>query len=104
MDWTLFNGATLSVTAEAEGVLIARHHSSVPSSPSRLERILPALLLQLEDMEIGAIQPNSSWFIAYAQFVNLEASGIDAFENLCQWSPLTLELESARWLGSPDFR
>ena len=55
-------------------------------------------------MEIGAAQPDSSWLIPYPQFVNLEANGIDAFENLCQWSPLTLELESTRWLGSPDFR
>jgi hypothetical protein len=85
MDWTLFNGATLKVRAEAEGVAITRHQTVLGSSPSRLERVLPALLLQLEDMEIGALQPNSSWLIPYPQFVNIEANEIDAFENLCQW-------------------
>ena len=47
---------------------------------------------------------NDSRHGGYPQFVQLESKGIDAFENLCQWSPLTLELESTRWLGSPDFR
>ena len=61
-------------------------------------------MLQFEDMEIGAAQAGASWLIPYPQFVQLEANGIDAFENLCKWSPLTLELESTRWLGAPDFR
>ncbi|HTR24877.1 MAG TPA: SNF2-related protein [Terriglobales bacterium] len=104
MDWILFEGATLTVTADTTGVVITRREVARPSNPSRLERVIPALLLQLEDMEIGAAQTDSSWLIEYPQFVNLEAKGIDAFENLCQWSPLTLELESTQWLGSPDFR
>src|SRR5437899_9677087 len=104
MDWNLFEGATLNVRAEAEGVIITRREHSRLSSQSRLERVLPALLFQLEDMEIGTALPDSSWRIPYPQFVQLENNGIGAFENLCQWSPLTLELESTRWLGSPDFR
>jgi hypothetical protein len=104
MDWNLFDGAALKVRAEAEGVVITRRKTAPLSYPSRLERVLPALLLQLEDMEIGAAQSDSSWLIPYPQFVQLETKGIDSFENLCQWSPLTLELESTRWLGSRDFR
>jgi hypothetical protein len=87
MNWNLLDSATLNVKAEAEGVVIARRDAARQSSPSRLERVLPALLLQLEDMEIGAAQPDSSWLIPYPQFVQLESNGIDAFENLCQWSP-----------------
>lgn len=104
MNWTLLNAATVNLTAEAEGVVITRHQVTERSSPSRLERVLPALLLQLEDMEIGGARRDSSWLIPYPLFVSLEANGIDAFENLCQWSSLTLELDSTRWLGSPDFR
>jgi hypothetical protein len=104
MDWTLFSGSTATVIAKAEGVVITRNSTAKSSSTSRLERILPAIMLQLEDMEIGAAQANASWLIPYPQFVQLEANGIDAFENVCKWSPLTLELESTRWLGSPDFR
>jgi hypothetical protein len=104
MDWNLFDSAKLNIAAEEGGVLISRPETAQSSSPSRLGRILPALLQQLEDMEIGSAQPDSSWLIPYAQFVQLESKGIDAFESLCQWSPLTLELESTRWLGSPDFR
>lgn len=104
MDWILFDGATASVRVEPQGVVITRRDIARPLSPSRLERVLPALMLQFEDMEIGAAESESSWVIPYSQFVQLETSGIDAFENLCQWSPLTLELESTRWLGSPDFR
>src|SRR5215472_8760182 len=104
MNWTLFVSPALSVTAESEGVLISRRESTRLSSPSRLERVLPPLLMQFEDMEMGSAQSNSSWLVPYSQFVQLEANGIDAFENLCQWSPLALELESTQWLGSPDFR
>ncbi|PWT89246.1 MAG: hypothetical protein C5B54_09275, partial [Acidobacteria bacterium] len=104
MDWILFHAETLNVRADTTGVIITRREVARPSNSSRLERVMPALLLQLEDMEIGAAQNDSSWLIPYPQFVNLEAKGIDAFENLCQWSPLTLEIESSQWLGSPDFR
>lgn len=104
MDWTLFKGTTISVEAGDDGVAIRQHRAERSSSPSRLERILPALLLQLEDMEIGFRQTDALWLIPYQQFVNVEAHGIDAFENLCQWSPLTIELESTRWLGSSEFR
>ena len=78
MDWTLFDSPPLKVTAELEGVLISRHEKARPSSSSRLERVLPALLMQLEDMEIGNAQSKSSWLIPYSQFVQLEANGIDA--------------------------
>jgi hypothetical protein len=104
MDWTLFRGVTATVMAEEDGVVITRQATTLPSASSRLERVLPALMLQLEDMEIGVAQANASWLIPYPQFVQLDANGIDAFENLCKWSPLTLELDSTRWLGSPDFR
>ncbi len=104
MDWTLYSGSTATVRAEEDGVVITRQSTAKSTSSSRLERVLPALMLQLEDMEIGTAQANSSWLIPYPQFVRLEDNGIDAFENLCRWSPFTLELESTRWLGAPDFR
>lgn len=104
MDWILYEGSTLTVKAEDEGVALFRRRGIRSTSPSRLERILPALLLQLEDMEIGSPRSDGSWLVSYPQFVELEANGIDAFENLCQWSPLTLELESTQWLGAADFR
>jgi len=104
MNWKILDEPSVSVTADSEGVLIYRPENARPSSSSRLSRILPALLMQLEDMEIGSARSDSSWLIPYSEFVQLETSGIDAFENVCQWSPLTLELESAQWLGSPNFR
>jgi SNF2 domain-containing protein/helicase-like protein/restriction endonuclease len=104
LDWVLVNNPTATVAAEADGVVITHNANAQSSASSRLERILPALLLQLEDMEIGFPKSISSWCIPYAGFVELESKGIDAFEGICKWSPLTLELESTRWLGAPDFR
>ena len=104
MGWTLLNSGSVIVTAEAEGVIITHGQGSRSSTVSRFERILPALLLQLEDMEIGSKQSETSWCIPYTEFAELESREIDAFENLCKWSPFTLELESTRWLGAADFR
>ncbi|WP_109485402.1 SNF2-related protein [Occallatibacter savannae] len=103
MNWTLFEGSNITVTAEERGVLITRHEAP-QSSISRFERILPTVLLQLEDMELTVAQSESSWLVAYPEFARLEENGINAFENLCRWSPLSLELESSRWLGATDFR
>jgi hypothetical protein len=104
LGWTLLNSGSVTVTAEAEGVIITHGQGSRSSTVSRFERILPALLLQLEDMEIGSKQSETSWCIPYTEFAELESREIDAFENLCKWSPFTLELESTRWLGAADFR
>lgn len=103
MDWALFKGVSVSVTAEPEGVLIRRRSDTAASTTARFERILPPLLVQLEDMELG-FNHGDGWCIPYAQFVDLEAHGINAFETICKWSPLTLELESRRWLGAPEFQ
>jgi hypothetical protein len=92
------------VSAEVDGVVITRGRGSLSLMLSRFERILPALLLQLEDMEIGSKRSETSWCIPYTEFAELESREIDAFENLCRWSPFTLELDSTRWLGAPDFR
>lgn len=103
MNWVLLNGPSAMVSVEADAVVIT--YGSIDSGRgSRFERLLPALLVQLQDMEVGFGRDERHWCIPYEQFVGLEATGIDAFESLCQWSPLTLELESTRWLGAPDFR
>ena len=104
MAWILLNGRTTTVTAEADGVIVTHGLATRSFAASRFERILPALLLQLEDMEIGFKQSENRWCIPYNQFVELENSGIEAFEAICKWSPLTLELESTRWLGARDFK
>jgi hypothetical protein len=103
LDWLLLSGRTAIVTAEAESVVISHGLDAQHSAVSRFERILPALLLQFADMEIGVEKSQNCWSIPYKQFVELEGKGIDAFEGVCKWSPLTLELEATRWLGSPDF-
>jgi hypothetical protein len=55
-------------------------------------------------MEIGHKHAENAWCIPYESFVELEDKGIDAFDSICKWSPLTMELEATRWLGAPDFR
>jgi len=102
--WELLRGTRAQVTAATEGVVIAWSPAMDSSASSRFERILPALLLQLEDMEIGRKSAENNWCIPYENFIELEDKGIDAFDSICKWSPLTVELESTRWLGAPDFR
>lgn len=103
MPWALLSGRVAKVAAENDGVVITHLAGEERSATSRFERILPAMLLQLEDMELGFRRSESDWCIPYRQFADLKGNGIDAFDGICKWSPLTLELESTRWLGSPDF-
>jgi len=102
LNWVLLNGTAAVVSVETDGVVIT-YGLTKPGRASRFERLLPALLVQLQDMESGFSLGGSRWCIPHEQFVALDAAGIDAFECICQWSPLTLELESKRWLGAPDF-
>jgi len=107
LDWVLLNGHSARVSAETDGIVIA-HGLAVgrqpePSRVPRFERLLPALLVQLHDMEAGFRQDENHWRIPYDQFVAIDEAGIDAFESICRWSPLTLELESTCWLGADDF-
>src|ERR1700723_1122541 len=99
--WELLRGTRAQVTAAPEGVVIVWSPAMDSSASSRFERILPALLLQLEDMEIGHKSAENNWCIPYENFIELEDKGIDAFDSICKWSPLTVELESTRWLGAP---
>lgn len=102
MSWRLHSSPSVVIAAERDGVLISQTGTVHPSDSSRLGRILPAVMLQLSDMEIGQ-QTSAGWLVPYSQFASLENTGIDAFESLCKWSPLTLELESTRWIGAQDF-
>lgn len=104
MAWTVFEGLSATVTAIPAGVLVSCRPRTESASVSRFERVLPALLMQLEDIEAVSRPSATDWCIPYEQFVDLESRGVEAFAGICKWSPLTLELESIRWLGSPDFR
>ena len=103
MRWELHSSPHIELSAEPNGVLIRHLERPRSSGASRLDRILPAVMLQLADMDIGQ-QTNAGWLIPYIQFANIEDIGIDAFDGACKWSPLTLELESTRWIGAQDFR
>src|SRR5947209_10971635 len=103
MPWSLHRSPSVELTADSNGVLISQIGNRGSSDSSRLGRVLPALMLQLSDMEIGH-QTSVGWLVPYSQFADIENVGIDAFEGICRWSPLTLELESSRWLGAKDFQ
>ena len=107
LGWDLVRRPALTITATEEGVvLIAGAVDSGMSNdgPLRIERLLPVLLPQLSDLELGDRQGDGSFLIRFAEFVRLQEFGIDAFEDLIRWSPFTIRLESTQWLGSDGFR
>ena len=105
MNWQLpepLNG--ISFTIESDGIWL-RNLSNLKArqANNRLGRLLPSLLPQL--VELGLAEQEGNHFkIPHQNFARLEEESIDAFENVAEWSPFTLEIESSGSLGLSDFR
>ena len=70
---------------------------------TRLGRLLPTLIPQLLELDIAVIEDDSIK-IPYDKFVELEDADIDAFENMTQWSPFAIEIQTMGSLGLSDFK
>ena len=112
MNWLLLEPSEgLHLSAETDGVWL-RGEGIDTSHPqdlrtyiprTRLGRLLPALVPQLLELEL-AVAEHGALRIPYADFVNLEACGIDAFEGIVLWAPYTLEIDSSGSIGAEHFR
>ncbi|MBL8207019.1 MAG: restriction endonuclease [Blastocatellia bacterium] len=94
----------VSFTIESDGVwLRSLSNLKACQANNRLGRLLPSLIPQL--IELGlAEQEGDQLKIPHHDFARFEAEGIDAFENVAEWSPFTLEIKSYGALGLNDFR
>ena len=94
MNWQFpepLNG--VSVTIESDGIWL-RNLSDLKArqANNRLGRLLPSLLPQL--LELGlAEQTEDSLRISHQNFARLEDEGIDAFDNVAEWSLTNLPRE-----------
>ena len=112
MNWLLVEPSEgLHLSAETDGVRL-RGEGIDTSHPqelrthipkTRLGRLLPTLVPQLLELEL-AVAEHGALRIPYADFVNLETCGIDAFEGIVLWAPYTLEIESSGSIGAEHFR
>lgn len=95
---------SVNLTIEADGVWLRNlTNLKARQANNRLGRLLPSLLPQL--LELGlAEQAGDNLKIPHQHFARLEEEGIDAFENVAEWSPFTLEIESHGSLGLSDFQ
>lgn len=99
------------VYAENKGIVIKSNSLDITDpnklrlkvAKSRLGRLLPGLLCQLLEMGIGQLE-NNQFCIPYDDFIELNSYQIDAFEDICPWSPFTIELSTKGSLGYADFR
>ena len=112
MNWLLVEPSEgLHLSAETDGVRL--HGEGIDTSDpqelrihipkTRLGRLLPTLVPQLLELELAVVE-HGALRIPYADFVNLETCGIDAFEGIVLWAPYTLEIESSGSLGTEYFR
>lgn len=101
----------LSLFAEVDGIWLRGKDADL-SDPrclrsrapkTRLGRLLPTLIPQLLDLGMAVVE-NSAVRIAHADFVDIEAQGIDAFEGVAPWAPFTLEIGSSGSLGGEGFK
>jgi hypothetical protein len=112
MNWLLVEPSEgLLLSAETDGVRLRGEgidtseplelRSHIPKT--RLGRLLPTLVPQLLELEL-AVAEHGALRIPYADFVNLETCGIDAFDGIMLWAPYTLEIESSGSIGAEHFR
>lgn len=101
----------LGLFAEADGVWLRDKDADLSdprclrsrASKTRLGRLLPTLIPQLLDLGLAVVE-NGAVRIAHADFVDIEAQGIDAFEGVAPWAPFTLEIGSSGSLGWESFK
>ena len=70
---------------------------------NRLGRLLPTLIPQLLQLGVAHLEGHDI-VMAFHDFVELEGTEIDAFDDLVPWSPFSVELEAKGFLGLPDLR
>jgi superfamily II DNA or RNA helicase len=100
----------LQISAEDYGVYISGNNIDMNDylrlktlePHNRLGRLLPSLIPQLVQLGIAQHKDNGI-LIKFDDFVDLEGSEIDAFDDLVSWSPFALEIEARGSLGSPEF-
>ena len=103
MSWQLAEPCQgIFVIAEPDGVWL-RGEDRFEKPKTRLGRLLPTLIPQLLELDIAVVE-DSAIRIPYERFVELEEHDIDAFDNIIQWSPFALELQTTGSLGAPDFK
>ena len=112
MVWQLAEPAEgLFLSAENDGVwlkslsfgLSDSERRSHLKAKTRLGRLLPTLIPQLLELGLASLT-GPSVCIAYNDFVELEANGIDAFDGIVPWAPFAIEIESSGSLGAPNFQ
>jgi hypothetical protein len=101
----------LRISAEPDGIVLRSDNFSVEGlsqlrlrpKTSRLGRLLPTLIPQLLELDRAEAREQSIT-ISYANFILLKDHDIDAFEDIVDWAPFALEIESKGILGRDNFR
>ncbi|MDA8090620.1 MAG: SNF2-related protein [Nitrospiraceae bacterium] len=70
---------------------------------TRLGRLLPVLIPQLLEMDLADVE-NGAVRLPYDLFVDIEENEIDAFQDVVQWSPFSLEVQTTGTMGASDFK